>query len=111
MAVLKSIPMQRVIGGIPIETSEISIVTELEYQTNGESLIIAKELPEIKIQLNSDTTDHTIIKALTNVTITPIKGKIDEEYSEIKISKGACVELYFSFGNWYIVSSDGLKQS
>jgi hypothetical protein len=36
-------------------------------------------------------------------------GLIDEEYSEINIGKGACVELYFSFGNWYIVSSDGIK--
>ena len=32
-----------------------------------------------------------------------------EEYSEINIGKGACVELYFSFGNWYVVSSDGIK--
>jgi hypothetical protein len=36
---------------------------------------------------------------------------IDEEYREINIEKGACVELYYAFGGWFIVSSDGLKQS
>lgn len=103
--------MKRVIGGTTIETSEICIVNDEIYETNGESLVITKELPNIVVNLNPSTTDHIIIKALTNTTIKPITGKIDEEYSEIQIEKGACVELYYSFGNWYIVSSDGLKQS
>jgi transcription elongation factor GreB len=30
---------------------------------------------------------------------------------EINIEKGACVELYYAFGSWFVVSSDGLKQS
>jgi hypothetical protein len=50
-------------------------------------------------------------KALTNVLILTSAGKIDEEFDEILISKGACVEFVFSSGNWYIMSSDGLKQS
>lgn len=103
--------MKRVIGGTTIETSEICIVNDEVYETNGESLVITKELQNVIVNLNSETTDHVIIKALTNTTIKPITGKIDEEYSEIQIEKGACVELYYSFGNWYIVSSDGLKQS
>jgi hypothetical protein len=49
------------------------------------------------------------MKSLTKTKIKPVWGMIDEEYSEINIGKGACVELYFSFGNWYIVSSDGIK--
>ena len=36
---------------------------------------------------------------------------IDEEFNELNIEKGASVELYYAFGVWYIVSSDGLKQS
>ena len=111
MPILKSIPMKRVIGGTTIETSEICIVNDEIYETNGESLVITKELPNIVVSLNSDTTDHVIIKSLTNTTIRPITGLIDEEFNEINIEKGACVELYYSFGNWYIVSSDGLKQS
>ena len=48
---------------------------------------------------------------MTNTTILPLGGLIDEEYSEIQTQKGASVELYYTYGNWYIVSSDGLKQS
>lgn len=103
--------MSRIIGGRTIETSEICLVNDEFYETNGEILIITKENPNVTVNLNSETTDHVIIKALTNTTIKPITGKIDEEYSEIQIERGACVELYYSFGNWYIVSSDGLKQS
>ena len=103
--------MSRIIGGKTIETSEICLVNDEFYETNGEILIITKETPNVTVNLNSETTDHVIIKALTNTTIKPITGKIDEEYSEIQIERGACVELYYSFGNWYIVSSDGLKQS
>jgi len=103
--------MSQIIRGRTIETSEICLVNDEFYETNGEILIITKENQNVTVNLNSETTDHVIIKALTNTTIKPIKGKIDEEYSEIQIERGACVELYYSFGNWYIVSSDGLKQS
>ena len=37
--------------------------------------------------------------------------KIDDEYDEILIDKGACVEFAYCAGGWYILSSDGLKQS
>ncbi len=32
-------------------------------------------------------------------------------WSEINIEKGACVELYYAFGSWYVVSSDGIKSN
>lgn len=111
MAILKSIPMDRVIGGKIIKTSEIAHISNSEYKTNGECLIITKELSDITIRLDDSTTDHIIIKSLTNTKILPISGRIDEEFNEISIEKGASIELFFSFGNWYIVSSDGLKQS
>jgi hypothetical protein len=109
MAVQKSIPSKRIISGEIIETSEICFVTDSNYTTQGEILIVTKNNELIEILLDSSTTDHVIVKALTNTKIKPIWGLIDEEYSEINIGKGACVELYFSFGNWYIVSSDGMK--
>lgn len=110
MPIQRSIPMQRIISGQVVETSEICFVTENNYQTRGESLVITKEKELIVVLLDSSTTDHVIIKSLTNTKIKPIWGLIDEEYSEINIGKGASVELYFSFGNWYIVSSDGIKE-
>ena len=109
MGLQRSIPSQRIIAGQVINTSEITFVSNSTYTTEGEALIVTKEIDFVEIILDSSTTDHIIVKALTNTKIKPIWGLIDEEYSEINIGKGACVELYFSFGNWYIVSSDGMK--
>ena len=102
--------MERVVGGKPIKSSEITMVTDSEYTSNGECLIITKENESIKIYLDDNTTDHIIIKSLVPTRIKPKKGKIDEEFRELNIEKGASVELYFSFGSWYIVSSDGIKE-
>lgn len=109
MPLQKSIPTKRIIAGEVIETSEICFVTDSNYTTQGEALIITKTNEFVEVILDSSTTDHVIIKALTHTKIRPIWGLIDEEYLEINIGKGACVELYFSFGNWYVVSSDGIK--
>jgi hypothetical protein len=85
------------------------IISESNYKTNGEILIVVKDTESCNITLDSNTTEHIIIKALTKVFITPSFGKIDEFYDEIFIDWGACVEFYMLENNWYIVSSDGLK--
>ena len=36
---------------------------------------------------------------------------IDEEWDELLLEKGSCVQFQFVQGNWYILSSDGLKIS
>ena len=86
------------------------IITSNEYQTNGEVLIVVKDVETCNLKLDSNTTEHIIIKALTKVFIRPSSGKIDEYYDEIFIDWGACVEFYLLENNWYIVSSDGLKK-
>lgn len=85
------------------------IITESNYRTNGEILLVIKDVESCNITLDSNTTEHIIIKALTKVFIRPSSGKIDEYYDEIFIDWGACVEFYMVEDNWYIVSSDGLK--
>jgi hypothetical protein len=96
-----------------IEETEIlpmkKIITESDYRTNGEILLVIKDVESCNIILDSNTTEHIIIKALTKVFIRPSSGKIDEYYDEIFIDWGACVEFYMLENNWYIVSSDGLK--
>ena len=87
----------------------IKFVETSDYRTTGESIIIVRNTPASKIVLDSTTTTYIKIKALTNVIIIPFIGKIDEEYDEILINKGACVEFYNVDSNWYILSSDGLK--
>jgi hypothetical protein len=111
MPIIKSIPTQKRINGFIVNVSETSIVTEKEYSTTGESCIIIKRVQESTVILDSTTTEHTVIKCLTHVTIKPDIGRIDEEYDEIVADKGACIEFRFVENNWYILSSDGLKMS
>ena len=94
-----------------IETSEISVVSETEYLTSGESCILVRGVTQSTIILNSRSTDHIVVKSMTRLTIKPDIGKIDEDYDEIVADKYACIEFRFIGGNWYILSSDGLKQS
>ena len=111
MAIVKSIPSRRIINGMVIDTSEISVVSESDYRTNGESCIIVRGVSESVIILDSRTTDHIVIKSMTKVTIKPDTGKIDEDYDELIADKYSCIEFRYVGGNWYILSSDGLKQS
>ena len=111
MAIVKSIPSRRIINGMSLNTSEISVVSELDYRTNGESCIIIRGVVQSFVTLDSSTTDHIVVKSMTNLTIRPDVGKIDEEYDEVVVDKFACIEFRFVGGNWYILSSDGLKQS
>ena len=111
MAILRTIPSTRVINGQFIETSEMALISESEYNTNGEECIIVKNVPNSTIILDSKTTDHIVVKSLTNVTIKPDVGKIDEEFDEVVADKYACIEFRFCTGDWYILSSDGLKSS
>ena len=94
-----------------VDTSEISIVSESDYKTNGESCIVIKGVSDSTVILDSTTTDHIVVKSMTRLTIKPDIGKIDEDYDEIVADKYACIEFRFMGGSWYILSSDGLKQS
>jgi hypothetical protein len=109
MPVLRSIPSKKIINGLEVKTSESAIITDNEYTTHGEYVIVIKGVESCNLILDSKTTDHIVVKALTNVVISPDKNKIDEQYDEVEINKGACVEFYFMGGSWYILSSDGLK--
>jgi hypothetical protein len=90
---------------------EYKIVSEPNYISNGEKLIIAKNVDETIIILDSTKNQKITVKVLTNVTIRPDMNKIDEEWDELQLEWGACVQFQFVEGNWYILSSDGLKMS
>ena len=109
MSIIKSIPKEKIINGTRVRTSEYSVVSEIEYKTNGEYAIIITGVSNCKLKLDSTTTDRVKIKAMTNVLILPDINSIDEEWDEISLEKGACVEFVFINKNWYILSSDGLK--
>ena len=111
MAIVRTIPSRKIINGLQINTSEISMVSELDYRTNGESCVIVTGIPFSVVVLDSRTTDHVVVKSMTQLTIRPDVGKIDEDYDEIVMDRYACVEFRFVGGTWYILSSDGLKNS
>jgi hypothetical protein len=111
MAIVKNIPSKRIINGFAIETSEIAIVSESSYKTNGEYVIIIKDVHNCELTLNSATSDHVVVKAMAPTNVIPDKGRIDEEWDEIALGKYSCVEFMFAGGSWWILSSDGLKQS
>jgi hypothetical protein len=110
MAIFRSIPSKRIINGVIIETSDSSIVSEKEYTTSGEYVIITKGVEYCVINLNHKTSDHIVIKPLTQ-TLVRSEKLIDEEFNEVELDKGSCVEFKFVGDSWYILSSDGLKNS
>ena len=109
MSIIRSIPVDKIIAGNLVKTSELAIVAEKEYSTNGEYALVVRNVSECKITLNSKTTDRIKIKAMTKVSIFPDKNKIDEDWDVLDLDRGACVELVHLNQTWFILSSDGLK--
>lgn len=95
----------------PDTNVNIKIITSPEYRTKGEEFILVKNVDSCKLILNSSTTKHIMVKTMTNVIISSFMGKIDEDYDEVKIGRGACVEFICIENQWYIISSDGLKMN
>lgn len=113
MSILRDTPIRKTVvkGNKPLnfDTFKNVIITDEYYKTNGELLIIVKDVSGCTIELDSTTTDRIKIKTLTNCTILPDMGRIDEDWDEISIGRGACVELQHLGGTWYVLSSDGIK--
>jgi hypothetical protein len=110
MAIFKSTPVTKIINGITVKTSGAALISNSHYKTNGEDAIIVKDVKACQIKLDSTTTENITIKALCEVIIVG-DYSIDDEYDEIQLNSGASVELRFLKDGWYIMSSDGLKNS
>ena len=113
MAIHKGKPLRKTIlrgnRSIFIETHDTCVISENFYSTNGEELLVIKDVNLCKLKLDSTTTEKITIKTLTNLIIIPDIGKIDEDWDEISLKRGACIEFQFVHGTWYILSSDGIK--
>jgi hypothetical protein len=97
-------------GQTPSSSSKLKkIINTPTYTTNGEYLLIVKDIDKCTLFLNKNTTESVKIKVLTKVTIKTEDSIIDDLYDEIEIENGACIELECFDGNWYIISSDGMK--
>jgi len=110
MGIFKSVSSKKIINGFEVNTSELAVITNPTYTTNGESVIVVKDVDFCELFLNSKSTDHVVVKSLTNVLVKS-DFLIDEEFSEVELGKGSCVEFRKVGEYWYILSSDGLKNS
>lgn len=110
MGIFKSYPVTKIVNGKEVKTSDAILLNNESYTTNGEGAIIVKNVEQCVVTLDETTTDHITIKSMTNVIIKSDK-LIDDEYNQIETERGASVELRFIGNSWYIMSSDGLKNS
>jgi len=110
MGIIKTYPVTKIINGETFTTSDSIICKSSSYTTKGESSIIVRGIPNCVVTLDEKTTDHVTIKSMTNVTIKSSK-LIDDEFNQIETERGASVELRYVVDGWYIMSSDGLKNS
>lgn len=85
------------------------IITTPTFITGEETILIVKNVDECNITLNSQKSNRVVVKSLTTIVVKSDVGQIDEEWDELLLEKGACVQFQFVEGNWYIISSDGLK--
>ncbi len=84
------------------------IVDDPIYQTDNEELLLVKNTVE-KIILDNQRTNQITIKALSPVLVVCSENKIDEEYDELYLEKGSCVQFVKLNNIWYIIASDGIK--
>jgi hypothetical protein len=96
---------------VVIETPKevCKVISETQYVTNDETFLIVKEVDYSEVTLNSNISTKITIKSLTSVLVKSDVGSIDEEWDELLLEKGACVQFQFVEGNWYVKASDGLK--
>lgn len=85
------------------------MTSDSQFTTKGEGVVIVKQVPYCTITLDHTTTDKVKIKSFSVVRVIPKIGKIDDDYDQIVLNSGACVEFVFCAGGWYITASDGLK--
>jgi hypothetical protein len=113
MSVIRNKPVRKTVfrgdRSFNLDTFETVVISDELYKTNGETLLIVRDVAQSKVKLDSTTTERIKIKTLTNCVIIPDIGRIDEDWDEISVGKGACVELQNVNGVWYILSSDGIK--
>ena len=90
-------------------TENIPVVISTDYTTSQTRYIIAKN--DLTITLDGKNLKRFYIKSMANIKIKPLVGKIDEEWEEINMGPQSSIELLCEGTDWYILSSDGLKNS
>jgi hypothetical protein len=82
---------------------------ENTQKLNKEVLIVVRDSENSEVILNSVDYTHVIVKSLIKTLIKPDVGLIDEDWHELLLEKGSCVQFQFVEDSWLILSSDGIK--
>ena len=85
-------------------------VIRTNYTTKNDRYVITKD-NKVTITLDPTENNRHYIKSMTDTTLVPHKGLIDEMYEEINMGPQSSVELIWVDDTWYVLSSDGLKTS
>ena len=92
-----------------LQEDKVKIVNK-DYTTENIRYLISKDGP-VRITLDNTKTNRFNIKSMTETTLVPHKGLIDENWDELQMGPQSSVEVICSDDTWYILSSDGLKDS
>ena len=113
MSIYKTIPTKSIKQTKKQEvevSTDYVIVTEENYETQGEKYVLVKDVESCNLKLNVENNTYVVVKSLTNLNVYS-DLTIDEEFDVVEMQKGACVEFKKMGESWYILSSDGLKNS
>lgn len=113
MSIYKSIPTKTIKQTKyfnELMSQDYVIVSEKNYETNGEKYILVRDVETCDLKLNEEKNTYVVIKSITNTNVFS-DSPIDEEYDVVEMQKGSCVEFKKMGKYWYILSSDGLKNS
>ena len=97
-------------------TKDSAVITLSDYTTKEEKYLIVRAYEgqqsgeTVKVTLNHNVNKHITIKSLTDCVIES-PHSFDLEFDEIVLNKFASIELKNVGDVWYILSSDGLKNS
>ena len=92
------------------ESQDTVKVIRSDYTTKNDRYLIVKD-NDVIITLDPTENNRHYIKSMTETTLIPHKGLIDESFEEIHMGPQSSIELIWVDNTWYILSSDGLKTS
>ena len=93
MSIYKTIPTKSIKQTKKQEvevSTDYVIVTEENYETQGEKYVLVKDVESCNLKLNVENNTYVVVKSLTNLNVYS-DLPIDEEFDVVEMQKGACV--------------------
>tara|TARA_R110000824_G_scaffold74599_4_gene189534 strand:+ start:4307 stop:5182 length:876 start_codon:yes stop_codon:yes gene_type:complete len=85
-------------------------ITTTDYTTSDEDYVIVKG-EGTTITLIGNEGYKVYIKSMVECVVTTNSSLIDDTWESLELGPESCIELLFTKNSWYILSSDGIKNS